>query len=89
MHVPVFTQLGKRKGNARIPDQDIIAMRDMGRHATTEQVAAAFPHVSNSYVRRVLKGKARADVDMHQCGAYVLQSHNILGPSCRLPPAGA
>lgn len=64
MRIPVLTQLGKHKANAqrRIPDQDVIAMREMGKHATTEQVAAAYPHVSNSYVRRVLKGKARADV---------------------------
>lgn len=64
MRIPVFTQAGKRKGNARrtISDQDIAAMRAMAWTHTTEQVAAAFPHVSNSYVRRVLAGKARSDV---------------------------
>jgi hypothetical protein len=64
MRIPVFTSLGKRKDNAqrRIPDQDIISMRDMAKRHSTEQVAAAFPHVSNSYVRRVLAGKARDDV---------------------------
>jgi hypothetical protein len=62
MRIPVFTRLGKANAQRRIPDQDIIAMRDMGKHATTEQVAAAYPNVSNSYVRRVLAGKARAGV---------------------------
>lgn len=64
MRIPVFTSLGKRKGNAqrRIPDADIIAMRDMAKRHSTEQVAAAHPHVSNSYVRRVLAGKVRGDV---------------------------
>lgn len=61
MRIPVFTQLGKDQGGGkrRIPDADIIGMRAMAKHATTEQVAAAYPHVSNSYVRRVLAGKAR------------------------------
>lgn len=64
MHIPVFTSLGKRKGNAqrRIPDADIVAMRDMAKRASTEQVAAAFPHVSNTQVRRVLKGQRREGV---------------------------
>ena len=65
VRIPVFVQFSNPKRNAqrRIPDQDIIAMRDMAKRATTEQVAAAFPHACNSYVRRVLAGKARGDVE--------------------------
>jgi hypothetical protein len=64
MDIPVFTKLGKRKGNAQrvISDEDVRAMRTMAWTHTTEQVAGAFPHVSNSYVRRVLAGKVRRDV---------------------------
>lgn len=56
--IPVFTEIGSR----RIPDRDVLSIREQGKTHTIRKVCAMFPHVSEGHVRRILNNTMRPDV---------------------------